>query len=61
MATGDRHPAEAEYLRFLARPDQPSAYVKRCAAWVKATYPGSVATLIPRMRDLYTQKTRDGQ
>ena len=61
MATGDRHAAEAEYLQFLARKDQSSDYVRRSAEWIKENYPGSVATLLPKMRQLYKEKRREGQ
>lgn len=55
-ATGKRHPAEREYLAFLERQDQSAHYVKRSAEWLKEKYPGSVETLIPKMRVLYRQK-----
>lgn len=61
MATGKSHPAEAEYLRFLQRQDQSSDYVRRSAEWIKDTYPGSVDTLLPKMRQLYKEKRREGQ
>jgi len=61
VATGERHAAEAEYLQFLARKDQSSDYVRRSAEWIKGKYPGSVPTLIPKMRQLYKQKRQEGQ
>ena len=56
-----RHPAEAELLAFLSRKDQSSSYVLRSADWIKTEYPGSVPVLIPKMRQLYRDKRREGQ
>ena len=61
MTSDRRHPAEAEFIRFLERKDQSSAYVKRCAEWIKIEYPGSVRTVLPKMRQIYKDKQRDGQ
>ena len=55
---GRRHPAEAELLRFLARPDQTADYVIRNADMIKRDYPGSMATLLPKMRAIYRDKKR---
>lgn len=62
MATGEprRHADEDLVLKFLQRPDQSSAYVRRCADWIKAEYPGSAPTLLPKLRVIYRDKKRQG-
>lgn len=62
MATGEprRHTDETLVLKFLQRQDTSSAYVRRCADWIKAEYPGSAATLLPKMREIYREKKRAG-
>ncbi len=59
MTPQRRHPAEPELLRFLERQDQSADYVRRTADWIKAEFPVSTATLLPRLRVLYRQKVRD--
>jgi len=61
VATGDEHPAPAQLLRFLERKDQSSDYVRRTAEWIKDKYPGSAASLLPQLRQLYRDKRREGQ
>jgi len=51
-----KHKDEAALLKFLARPDQTADYVRRTAEWIKKNYPGSVATLLPKMRAIYKNK-----
>jgi hypothetical protein len=46
-------------MRFLERKDQSSSYVMTTAAWLKAKYPSSAASLLPRMRQLYRDKKRE--
>jgi hypothetical protein len=52
-----KHPDEAALLKFLARPDQGADYVRRTAQWLKDNYPGSVASMTPRLRTIYREKT----
>lgn len=47
-------------LKFLQRQDQSSSYVHRTADWIKTTYPGSAASLIPKLRQLYRAKKQAG-
>jgi hypothetical protein len=58
VADGKQHPNEAAFLRFLERPDQGVLYVLRSVSWIRETYPGSVATMIPQMRRIYREKKR---
>ena len=51
-----RHPDEDALLKFLARPDQDAGYVRDTAAWIKKEYPGSAASMLPRLRQVYRGK-----
>lgn len=61
MEAGRRHPDEAELLAFLQRKDQSSDYVRRTAEWITKNYPGSEASMLPRLRQIYKEKRREGQ
>jgi len=56
-AGGRRHDGEAELLAFCAKEYQTSDYVRRTAEFIKAEYPGSAATLLPKLRALFREKT----
>ena len=56
MADGKRHPQEQALLDFC-RSQEPS-YIKRTAEWVKEKYPDSVPSVLPKLRQLYREKTR---
>lgn len=62
MANSERkHPGEAELLAFCARKDNTADYVRRTADWIKREYPGSAATVLPRLRKIYRDKLQGHQ
>lgn len=61
MATGERrHPDEAALLKFVGRQDQTAAYVMKTADWIKAEYPASAASMLPKLRQIYREKSTKG-
>lgn len=57
---GRRHAAEDELLAFCRRDYQSADYVRRTAEWIRDTYPGSAASLLPQLRRLYREKLAAG-
>lgn len=57
---GKRHAAEGDLVAFLERRDQSSRYVLETAEWIKKAYPGSVGSLLPRLRKIYREKRAAG-
>jgi hypothetical protein len=53
-----RHPNEGALVKFLERSDQSAAYVRETAEWIKKNYPGSVRTLLPKLRAIYKAKPK---
>ena len=55
---GAEHPAPDELLRFLERNPGSADYLRRTADWIRTTYPGSWASMRPRLQQLYRAESK---